>query len=145
MSELDKLDLAIIAILQKDSRKPFTEIGRELGVSDATIHIRTKKLENSGVIRGYTIHVAPSKISGPVGAVVLVGVAPGHLQDLAKQLAEIEQVGEVLEIHGEYEIMLRVYSDNLETLRNLVTEKIRTLPGVKATTVFYIFKSWKET
>ena len=122
MSELDKLDLDIIAMLRKDSRKPYTEIGRELGVSDATIHIRTKKLEDSGVIGGYTIQVDPSKISGPVGAVVLVGVAPGHLPDVAKQLAEIDQVHEVLEIHGEFEIMLRVYSDSLETVRNLASK-----------------------
>ncbi|WP_455278376.1 Lrp/AsnC family transcriptional regulator [[Eubacterium] cellulosolvens] len=80
-----------------------------------------------------------------VGACVLVAIEPGFLQEVARQLAEIEDVHDVLEIHGEYEVLLRVYCDSTEKLRSTLTEKIRVLTGVKGTTVFYIFKSWKGT
>ena len=91
------------------------------------------------------MQVDRSKTGRPVGLIVLVGVRPGQLPEVARQLAEVEQVNDVLEVHGEYEILLRLYCNDTETLRSILTEKIRKLPGVKATTVLYIFKNWKET
>jgi len=51
--EVDEIDLRILSILQENARTPFTKIARELGVSDATIHLRVRKMEDTGVIEKY--------------------------------------------------------------------------------------------
>ena len=74
-----------------------------------------------------------------------MSVAPGKIESLSRKLAEMEQVNDVLEIAGEYQILLRLYSESTEALRKTLDEEIGMLPGVQRTATFYIFKSWKGT
>jgi Lrp/AsnC family transcriptional regulator for asnA, asnC and gidA len=55
-TEIDAVDLNILSFLQENSRTPFTKIAEKLRVSDATIHLRVKKMEELGLIEKYTIH-----------------------------------------------------------------------------------------
>jgi Lrp/AsnC family transcriptional regulator for asnA, asnC and gidA len=110
MSELvlDDVDRGIIGILQKDARTPYTEIAKELGVSDATIHVRVRKLEEAGVIKRYTVVVDREKIGEPLMVYVLVNVRPGKMNEVANQLAQVENIHELHEIHGRYDILLKL-------------------------------------
>ncbi|WP_455277650.1 Lrp/AsnC family transcriptional regulator [[Eubacterium] cellulosolvens] len=144
MSELDDIDRGIIKILQKDARKKFTEIGEKLGVSDATVHLRVKKLEDIGVIRKFTVSIDHSKFDDPFAAYVLISVNPGSIEEVANQLMLIKEVKELHEIYGEFEMILKIHSRNTSSLRDIVMNKIRKIPNIEGTEVFTIFKTWKE-
>jgi Lrp/AsnC family transcriptional regulator, regulator for asnA, asnC and gidA len=57
-SLLDDINQMIISILREDSSIPFIEIAKKIGISDGTVHIRVRKLIESGVINKFTISVA---------------------------------------------------------------------------------------
>ena len=52
---LDDINLRILDILNRDSSKPFVDIAKEIGISDATVHMRVKRLLASGIVRRFTI------------------------------------------------------------------------------------------
>jgi Lrp/AsnC family transcriptional regulator for asnA, asnC and gidA len=144
MPKLDEIDIGIINILQKDARKKFTEIGEELGISDATVHLRVRKLEDAGIIKKFTVNIDHSKFDNPFAAYVLVSINPGSMEDVANQLMQIEEVKELHEIYGEFEMILKIYSKNTSSLRDIVTNRIRKIPDIERTEILTIFKTWKE-
>jgi Lrp/AsnC family transcriptional regulator for asnA, asnC and gidA len=66
--EIDNLDIQILSILMKNATTPYTEIAKELIVSGGTIHVRMKKLEEMGVIKGASLEVNPQKLGYDVTA-----------------------------------------------------------------------------
>jgi Lrp/AsnC family transcriptional regulator for asnA, asnC and gidA len=60
--ELDNLDLKILALLMQNAKRPYTDIAKELFVSGGTIHVRMKKMEESGVVQGQHLVVDPSRL-----------------------------------------------------------------------------------
>ena len=55
--EIDKLDKQILSILMRNAKQAYTEIASQLYVSGGTIHVRMKKLEDSGIVKGYNLEV----------------------------------------------------------------------------------------
>ena len=66
--EIDNLDIQILSILMKNATTPYTEIAKELIVSGGTIHVRMKKLEEMGVIKGASLEVDPQKLGYDITA-----------------------------------------------------------------------------
>jgi Lrp/AsnC family transcriptional regulator for asnA, asnC and gidA len=60
---LDLIDRSILSMLQDDARTPYVKIADQLGVSDATIHIRVRKLVNEGIIKQFTVLLDEEKVS----------------------------------------------------------------------------------
>lgn len=96
---LDEVDRKIIEVLQKDARIPFTEIGKELEVSDATVHFRVKKMLKAGIIKKYTIVVNESVYESRVSCYMLIKVKQGKIEEISRQLTGIERVNIVQEVH----------------------------------------------
>jgi len=142
--ELDDLDHGIINILKKDARTPYTKIAEKFDVSDATIHFRVKKLEEAGVIKNYTIVIDYAKVGSTLEAFVLLSVEPGKLENVSQSLVQIKDVIELHEIHGPYEILLKLRGETISMIRNMLTEKIRKIAGVVRTEILVVFKTWKE-
>ncbi|MFH1327694.1 MAG: Lrp/AsnC family transcriptional regulator [Candidatus Bathyarchaeota archaeon] len=141
---LDDVDWGIIKILQKNARTSFMEVAKELGVSDATIHVRVGKLENSGVIKKYTIIVDRAKSGKPILVHILVNVDPGKIDFVAKNLVKIEDIDEIHEIHGRYDMLLKAQSESIEKIREIIINSVRKIPGVINTEVLTVFKTWKN-
>jgi DNA-binding Lrp family transcriptional regulator len=76
--ELDELDKKIIAILQEDSRVPFTKISDILKVPDTTVHFRVRKLRENNVIKAFTVSIPPSSLGYETFALVRISVG-GHI------------------------------------------------------------------
>ncbi|MGB3457944.1 MAG: winged helix-turn-helix transcriptional regulator, partial [Halobacteriota archaeon] len=79
--ELDEIDKKIIEMLQEDSRKTFVEIAKELGVSDPTIHVRVKKLQEAGIIEKFTAVLAPAKVEMGVAAFIEINIKPNTIEE----------------------------------------------------------------
>ncbi|CQH58100.1 Lrp/AsnC family transcription regulator [Halobacterium hubeiense] len=127
--ELDETDREILRALQADARKPFSEIAREIEMSSATVHDRVNRMEEAGVIRGYHADVDPKAAGFGTSAVVGLRVEQGREQDALDRLADIDGVQEIHLTTGEWDIILRVYAEDTDTLRELMFEEIADVDG----------------
>ena len=141
--KLDKVDRGIIERLRKNARMTFVDVGKALGVSDATVYNRVKRLMEMGVIKRFTIEVDEAAATGKrTHGFMLVNVKPGSVKDVSKQLAEIERVSEVHEVHGSEDLIVKVGAKNLGRLRPVIL-KVRAIPDVVETEFIPVFKTWK--
>lgn len=141
--KLDEVDREIIKALQKDARTPFTEIGKKLGISDATIHFRVKKMWRASIIKKYTIVMNEGIFGRGITSYVLMSVKQGKVEEVSKMLAKMDAVTMVQEVHGSNDILVKIGTSNLESLRDVVKE-IQEIPDIVASECLTVFKTWKE-
>jgi len=140
---LDQVDREIIKTLQEDARTPFTEVGKRLGVSDATVHVRVKRMWRAGIIKKYTIVMNEEILGRGIASYVLMSVKQGKVEEVSKMLAKMERVTMVQEVHGSNDILVRIGTGDLESLRDVVKD-IQEIPDVVASECLTVFKTWKE-
>ncbi|MBU4189386.1 MAG: AsnC family transcriptional regulator [Candidatus Thermoplasmatota archaeon] len=92
--ELDQVDVKILQTLQKDGRISFRELGKKLDVATPTISERVKRLENLGIIRGYSVVLDPEAL-GETTFLLTIEVKPGCLHKVEKKLKEMKEVKEI--------------------------------------------------
>lgn len=127
--ELDATDRKILRALQADARKPFSEIAREIDMSSATVHDRVNRMQEAGVIRGYHADVDPKAVGLGTSAIVGLRVEQGHEEESLDRLSDVEGVQEVNLTTGEWDVILRVYAENTDHLRELMFEEIADMDG----------------
>lgn len=140
--KLDEVDRGIIEHLMENARTTFVDIGKALGVSDATVYNRVKHLMEMGVIKRFTIEVDDAAMGPFAHGFILVNVKPGSVKEVSKQLAEIERVSEVHEVHGSEDLIVKVGAKNLGRLRSVIL-KVREISDVVETEFMPVFKTWK--
>jgi Lrp/AsnC family transcriptional regulator for asnA, asnC and gidA len=141
--DIDQLDRDILKRLQENARMPFTKIADELGVSDATIHLRVKKLEQHKVIEKYTTIINDAYIQ-PLTTYVLIRVTPGYVEDVCHTLTQREDIYEISEIHEQYDVLLKIRGDDLRHVRDLLIQHIRTIPHIVDSEAYTVYKTWKH-
>jgi Lrp/AsnC family transcriptional regulator for asnA, asnC and gidA len=141
--KLDEIDHRILETLKKDARTPFTDIGRDLGISDATVHVRVNKMIDRGIIRRYTVMVDEEALGRKVHGFALINVNPGSLEEVANQLVENERIGAVYEIHGPNDLIMKIEASDLGEMRKLMLA-VREIPNVATSELITIFKVWKQ-
>jgi Lrp/AsnC family transcriptional regulator for asnA, asnC and gidA len=127
--ELDDTDRAILEALQEDARTPFSEIARQIDMSSATVHDRVNRMEEAGVIEGYHAKVDPKALDYGISAVVGLQVEQGQEQDTLSRLEEIAGVQEVHLTTGSWDVLMRVYAEDADRLRELMFENIAQMEG----------------
>ena len=140
----DEIDIGILEALRRDARTPFTDIAKDLGISDSTIHFRLKKMIEAGVIKRYTIDVDEKALGRNIHSLVFINVNPGFTEDVADRLVKYEDVSDIYEVHGSHDLVLRVSASSLDELRMLIL-KIRGTPNIVTSESDTILKVWKET
>ena len=142
MSLLDDVDAKIIEILKKDSRTPFTEVASMLGVSDATIHQRLKKLKTEGILLRYTVKINEDLLAKKVHGFALINVNLGHLEEVISKLALNNSVNKIYETHGMNDLIVLLDAGNLDEMRELIME-IRQIENISSIKITTILKIWK--
>jgi len=89
---LDALDTAILRALAADARTPMRELAQKIGLSAPSTTERVRRLEEAGVIEGYTLRVDPAAIGFPLGAYLRIRPMPGELTRVADLLAALPEV-----------------------------------------------------
>jgi len=135
--DLDPLDLKILEILVADANLPYTEIGQWLDVSGGTVHVRMKKMESLGIVRGAQLLIDYSKIGWDISAFLGIYLDKSSLyEDVAKQL---EKIPEVVNIHyttGIYSIFAKIICRDTQHLREVLHDKIQRVTGIQRTETF---------
>jgi len=108
--EIDRLDKKILSILMRDAKIAYTEIAKKLFVSGGTIHVRMKKLEDVGIVKGHSLTVDHGKLGYDISAYLGIYLDKSSLyEDVAKELEKIPEVVEAHYTTGFYNIFARVF------------------------------------
>lgn len=144
---IDSKDRLILKGLREDARKSTAKLSRDLDLPRVTVHERIKKMEERGVIKGYTVIPDHAKLGLPVTAFLLVSFIPGtkvSQRELAGRISKINGIEEVNIISGEWDIMAKVRSASIEDIGDLILDKLRDLDGVGKSITCVSFSTVKE-
>lgn len=137
IDKIDGTDLKILAILLDDAHLPYTEIGKRVHVSGGTVHVRMKKLEQLGIVKGAQLLVDQTKLGWDISAFLGIYLDKSSLyEDVAVQL---EKIPEVVNIHyttGIYSIFAKIVCRDTQHLRQVLHDKIQKVSGIQRTETF---------
>jgi Lrp/AsnC family leucine-responsive transcriptional regulator len=143
---IDDIDRKIVDILQKDARTSNAEVARRVGMAPSGAFERIKKLEERGVITGYTARVEPRSVGLGLLAFVFARTEVDALaQDTEQRLAEIPEVLEVHHIAGEDCFLLKVRAADPEALGRLLRERIAGTGNIRSTRTTIVLHTVKES
>ena len=134
MYDLDELDIAILDHLEKNGRIPFTELAKELGKSPSTVRDRVRRMEQSGVISGYSANIDLSKLGYAIKAVVQTTRDQSFpIADFMDRVAEIAEIERVQLMTGDTDELITVHVRDVGHLRRFLYDDIMQLPGISRT------------
>ena len=142
---MDEVDTEIVDLLQADARLTQAQIAKKVGLSQPSVADRIRKLEEQQVVTGYTAKVDPRKLGKDITAFVGVSIEhPKYFEAFARKVKSLEEVLECHRVAGQDSYLLKVRTENTGTLDQLLTEEVRTLPGVTRTHTTIVLCSVKE-
>ncbi|MGH7962742.1 MAG: Lrp/AsnC family transcriptional regulator [Candidatus Binatia bacterium] len=142
--ELDILDRHILTVLQENCKLPLAKIGERVGLSAPSVIERIKKLEENGVIRGYTALLDASKLGKDITAFIGVFIEhPKLISNFEKEIDRLEDVQECHHVTGEHTLLLKVKANNTSALEELIS-KIRSIEGVARTETSVVLSTHTE-
>lgn len=124
----DQLDRQIISMLQADGRCSNREIARHLGVPEATVRYRVRRLTDSGLLR-ITALVEPERLGYNLTAVVSLQAEAGQVPEIAEILASFPEVMYLVITTGDYDIIFTATFIDQDDLYSFLTHKLSTIPG----------------
>ncbi len=135
--EIDNTDLKILGLLMQDANMPYTEIGKRIFVSGGTVHVRMKKLEQMGVVKGSQLVIDSTKLGWDISAFLGIYLDKSSLYaEVSKQL---EAIPEVVNIHyttGIYSIFAKIVCRDTQHLREVLHDKLQKGSGIQRTETF---------
>ena len=142
---LDDVNLRIMDILSRDSSTPFVEIAKQIGISDATVHVRVRRLISEGVISKFTISVDNDLLGYNHLGFMGINVDPAFAaEETIDQLLNLEEVLEIHEMHNSFDLFLKIRAKHLGHMLDIVENKIRKLPHIVNTELITVLKTRKE-
>lgn len=144
---LDRFDLAILRALQRNARASLQELSQEVGLSRSPCWARIKRMEDAGVIAGYTIKVDAEKVGLPDQLIVQLTL-DAHTDDaLAEFGRQLEAIPEVLEaylVSGDYDYVLRIAVRGTRDYERLLRERLYKIPGIRHSKSSFVLRKLKE-
>jgi Lrp/AsnC family transcriptional regulator for asnA, asnC and gidA len=136
--DLDQIDRGLIDLLVLDGRQSNREAARKLGVSEATVRLRLRRLEEARLL-----HInarSDPYLTGEVNAWAMVGVdvERGETRSVARALAGLAETGIVTLVAGSHDVLALLQVASRSRLVDLVLEEVRALPGVRSTSTWEI-------
>lgn len=136
MHRLDELDMKLLYELSKDGSISVPNLSKKLGINASVLYSRIKRLMKKKLIKKFTIEIDETLLGIGVKATVGINRDPKLKESIHKQLMETSEVVSISEITGRFDILVRVYADNLEALHSVVIEKIGKIDGIQNTETF---------
>ncbi len=138
---LDDLDRRILALLRSDARLPTAKIAAQLDVARTTVHTRIARMEDQGVIAGYSVVLRdPPSRENVVQVVILLEVQQKETARIIKRLEGYPEIRLCLSINGDFDLLLSAEAPpRIEDLDVLVDELGAIPPGVLRTNTSVVF------
>jgi Lrp/AsnC family transcriptional regulator for asnA, asnC and gidA len=139
---MDQLDLAILSLLQSNGRRPFTDIAKELEVSEGTVRNRVTKLIEDKVLHIVGL-VDPTSLGFNAPAIIGVSVSQGDIEKVASEIAKFSEVSYLIMVSGEFDLIVEVLCRDREHLANFLNQNLRRVNGVGKTQTFMTLRTFK--
>lgn len=134
---LDKLDLQIIHAMMEDASISYADLGKQLYVSGGTIHVRIKKLQELGVVKGTKLHVDMKQLGYDITAFVGIYLEKSSLYDQVAE--ELKKVPEIIRLNyttGNYSMFIEVVCKDINQLRFVLHDTLQHIKGIERTETF---------
>lgn len=132
--EIDNVDLKILTLLMQDANMPYTEIGKRIFVSGGTVHVRMKKMEQMGIVKGSQLVIDYTKLGWDISAFLGIYLDKSSLYE--EVAVELMRIPEVVNIHyttGVYSIFAKIVCRDTQHLREVLHDKIQKVQGIQRT------------
>jgi Lrp/AsnC family leucine-responsive transcriptional regulator len=144
---MDTLDKKILAALQANARASLQDIGAAVGLSASPCWARIKKMEEAGVIEGYTVRLNPQAL-GLADSVLVMVTLDSHsdntLEKFGEVLATIPEVVEAHLVSGEYDYLLRIVVKDTRDYERLLREKLYKIKGIRHSQSSFVLRTLKK-
>ena len=141
---MDQLDYSILQCLKENGREKASAIGEKISLSVSAVAERIRKLEQQGVIRGYTVLTDKKQLGMGMTAIMEISLEhPKYYDEFTKLVEETEEIASCYYLTGDFDFVLKIYasdSDHLETIHR----KIKSIKGVGNTRTHITLKTVKE-
>ena len=134
MDVLDSYDKKILIELEKDGRKPFSEIAKKLDISNTMVHQRVSRLKEQGILKKMALELDERKMGYEWSAFTgLILKEDSDSKAIIEELKNIPEITECYYITGKYTLYIRIVAKNSDHMRRVLYEQIDLIPGVLKT------------
>ena len=144
MISIDEKDKRILELLSSDSKLSFRKISKILNMSITSVITRIRKLEENGIIRGYTIEIDYNKLGYDLPVIIDIRVAKGKLFEVEKEVAKHPNVLAVYDITGDFDVSVLALFKNRRELDDFV-KQLQKMEYVERTYTKLILNTIKDT
>jgi Lrp/AsnC family leucine-responsive transcriptional regulator len=150
--KLDEKDLAILVLIQENSKLTANQIAKKIGAPITTVFAKTKRMEELGIIKQYRAMLSAEKLGFATSAFILASVSyrgkddmPITQREVAEEIAKYSEVQEVHIITGDWDLLMKLRAENVEAVGKFVVDKLRYIKGLEKTLTCMVFETVKET
>jgi Lrp/AsnC family leucine-responsive transcriptional regulator len=152
-AKLEEKDIAILALVQRDCKLTAREIARKIDSPITTVFAKIKRMEGLGVIKEYRAVLDPRKLGCGTTAFILASVTygvrdgekPFSQRERAAEIARFPEVQEVHIITGDWDLLIKLRAESVNTIGQFVIDKLRFVRGIEKTLTCMVFETCKET
>jgi DNA-binding Lrp family transcriptional regulator len=128
--QFDKTDQKLLTLLRQNARSPVSDLARRLDLARSTVQARIERLENTGIITGYTLRTGAA-MRPPLQATILISIEPRSAPSVLSRLKSLPGVQVVHTTSGRFDLLAQVTANNTEQLDETI-DKIGEARGVKS-------------
>jgi Lrp/AsnC family transcriptional regulator, leucine-responsive regulatory protein len=147
--KLDIKDLAILQIIQENSKLTANQISKKINAPITTVFAKIKRMEEAGIIKEYRAILNADKINAATAAFILASVSYRDStlsqREVAKEIAKFPEVQEVHIITGDWDMLIKLRAENVDAIGKFVVDKLRSIKGLEKTLTCMVFETVKET
>jgi len=151
--KLDEKDRAILILVQRDCKLTAREIARKINAPITTVFAKIKRMEMLGFIKECRAVLDPKKLDCGTVAFILASVSYGTMngekpfsqRDRAAEIAKFPEVQEVHIITGDWDLLIKLRAESVESIGQFVIDKLRFVRGIEKTLTCMVFETCKET
>ncbi|MCC5921818.1 MAG: Lrp/AsnC ligand binding domain-containing protein [Cyclobacteriaceae bacterium] len=135
--EIDNTDYRILDELNQNAQRPYTEVAKKVFVSGGTVHVRMRKLQEQGIVKGSTLVLDYEKLGYDI--ISFLGIYLEKSSLYMEVLDQLKKIPEVVEMHyttGKYNIFVKLLCKDTRHLKNVLHDKIQRIDGIERTETF---------
>ncbi len=140
---IEELDRKILKVLNRDARMSFRLIAKELKISPTTLYNKVKKLERSGVLKGYIPLIDKESLGYDLMAIISLRVRQEKDSEVQKAITKLPQVGAVYEVTGDWDLILVCYFKGRDDLATFLKKEL-PLSGISRANTYIVLNVVKE-
>lgn len=153
-SKIDEKDLAILTLIQENSKLTANQIAKRINIPITTVFAKTKRMEEMGIIKQYRAILSPEKLNLNTTAFILAEVSyraknkdetPISQRQVAEEIARFPEVQEVHIITGDWDLLVKLRAENVDAVGKFVVDKLRLIKGLDKTLTCMVFETVKES